>query len=330
MCKDYLLITDTHLGIKNNNEFWLDVVSDFFDSVIEYAINNNITNIIHLGDFFNDRKSLNVLTLNKGQSICEKFKKFNLDIYIIKGNHDQYYANKTETTSLHYLSLIDNVHIVNSITEIEKDTYLIPWGLDFTHLPEDSILMGHFEINGFNINPSGNEMKNAKINISDFKKFKQVYSGHFHAISQQKNITYIGSSIPLNFNDKNSLRGFYTYKNNHINFIPYNDSPSFIEVFSTDNFKEKSIKNNIIKFIFTEDYGTAKNQKLLQEIYDMNPLEVHIKFFINDEVSLDTLTELEYIDNNELLDMYIKEKEFPAFINKSVLLKIKDNLLNKE
>ena len=68
-----LMLTDTHLGRKNHNKFWSDLTEDLFDEIIDYCIREDIDKVFHLGDFFDSKKSLNVLTINKGIDICQKF-----------------------------------------------------------------------------------------------------------------------------------------------------------------------------------------------------------------------------------------------------------------
>ena len=50
-------------------------------------------------------------------------------------------------------------------------------------------------------------------------KYNQVYSGHFHTISESGNIKYIGTPYTLTAGDENDIRGFYHMDESGFNFI---------------------------------------------------------------------------------------------------------------
>ena len=94
----YLLLGDTHLGLYNDSDVWLDVVVNLFDQIQKTCHRENIDKIIHLGDFFHNRKSINTKTQTAAQEIVDNL--HGLDLFIIVGNHDTYYKNKIQPTSL--------------------------------------------------------------------------------------------------------------------------------------------------------------------------------------------------------------------------------------
>lgn len=327
MSNEFVLLADTHLGTKNHNQFWADLTETLFNEVLDLCLTENISTVIHLGDFFDSRKSLNVLTINKGIEICKKFNDNNIHMYIVLGNHDQFYKYLPKPNSLTYLELLPNIHIVD-IEPIEVCGYtLVPWGYDITQLPKDIDIMSHLEINGFITNSSGNIQEGSKLNISDFKKFNSVLSGHFHTPSYQSNIRYIGSAFPMNFNDVDSKRGYYLVKDNW-EFIEFTSAPNFIDIQSNQEFTQQDIKGNIIRFTFVEDYGNVKNDKLIQSVNDMNPQELHINYNIvtdDSELVLDD-ENFDVSDNSEVIREYIDKKELPKHINKDILKKFVHNL----
>lgn len=328
MFKNFVVLTDTHLGMKNHNQFWADLTENLFNEIIDLCMTENIDTVIHLGDFFDSRKSLNVLTINKGIEICKKFNDNNINLYIILGNHDQFYKHLPTPNSLCYLDLIPSIHIVDT-KPMELNNYiLVPWGYDITQLTQNTNILGHFEINGFVTNSSGNIQEGSNLNISDLKKFNTVTSGHFHTPSKQSNISYIGSAFPMTFNDINSQRGYYLVENNDWKFIEFTSAPKFVDIFSNQNFAEKDVKNNIVRFIFVEDYSNVNNDKLIQSVSDMNPRELYINYNIiteDNELLLDS-DEFDISDNSEVIRDYIDKKEFPTYINKAVLKKLVYNL----
>ena len=61
-----LIVTDTHLGLYSDADLWLDIVLDFFKHIVKYSLQNDIKELYHLGDFFDNRKSLkfNINSIN--------------------------------------------------------------------------------------------------------------------------------------------------------------------------------------------------------------------------------------------------------------------------
>jgi len=329
--KQYVMVTDTHLGRKNHNQFWAKVTEDLFDEIIDYCNTNNINTVIHLGDFFDSRKTLNVLTINKGIEICKKFEKNEIHLNIIKGNHDQFYKNLPKPHSLAYLDLFEYVHVIDDGVVVLDNTFaLVPWGYPVEELDEDHIVMGHFEINGFITNYSGHVQEGSKLNKSDFNKFSKVYSGHFHTPSKDGNIEYIGSAFAMDFNDINSERGYYVIDSNgNKEFIEYTSAPKFKVMDAEDEIDREIIKGNIIRLTFTKDYGNVKNDKILQDVRNMNPVELHVDYKIavdDDDIILDD-SEFDIEDNYQVFMDYIdKSKEIPKHINRKMLKKVVDKI----
>jgi len=81
------------------------------------------------------------------------------------------------------------------------------------------------------------ECSNAMLNAEDFKKFKHVYSGHFHLPSTKGNITYLGSPFQHTFNDVGSIRGYYIFDDGKLEFIEFTNAPKFY-IITTNNLKE--------------------------------------------------------------------------------------------
>ena len=116
-----ILLSDTHMGIKNSNKLYLNLTYNLFKEVADYCNVNNISNIIHCGDMFHTRYSINILTLSYSYKIIELLKKNNIHIYICIGNHDLYYKSLPEPNTLMVLNKYDNVTIINEPTEFDHE-----------------------------------------------------------------------------------------------------------------------------------------------------------------------------------------------------------------
>jgi len=58
------IINDTHSGVKNGSDIFLDYSAKFFDDVFfPYLLKNDIRDIVHLGDYFDHRRFVNFKVL---------------------------------------------------------------------------------------------------------------------------------------------------------------------------------------------------------------------------------------------------------------------------
>lgn len=74
------LFSDLHLGIKQDSPQWYDIAfqwCDWFKSKLE---ERNIKDIIFLGDFFHNRNTISVNTLNTAHLFLKKLRNFNIHI----------------------------------------------------------------------------------------------------------------------------------------------------------------------------------------------------------------------------------------------------------
>ena len=97
-----LFVTDTHCGLYKSSDFWHNVTYNLFAEIHDFCIKNDIRTIIHLGDFFHDRKNLNTKTQFIAHKIARLFETVG-KMYIIVGNHDTYFKTSLEPNTLEFL-----------------------------------------------------------------------------------------------------------------------------------------------------------------------------------------------------------------------------------
>lgn len=147
-----LIFSDVHFGLKSNSSSRLKLISNVFSSISEIAEKNNISNIIFCGDFFHDRVSLNLNTMNIASRCLDSLNVKNRKIYLIVGNHDLYYKNSIDITSLIMFKGRKNIEIIDSPKEIilnRERVLLVPWGMEYSGMFEKEtfdIIFGHFDI----------------------------------------------------------------------------------------------------------------------------------------------------------------------------------------
>lgn len=254
-------LCDTHFGCRNDSPFFLENAISFFENqFIPYLLEQNITDVIHLGDFFDRRKYINFNTLSQvRKSVIEKFESLGIRVHITIGNHDTYFKNTNSLNSLKEIlgEKYDFLKIYETPTILNFDDFcfgLIPWVtkeneeeiVNFIKSCPCRMIGGHFEIVGFQVIPGVKHQ--GGFNISVFSRFDRVLSGHFHIKQSEGNIHYLGTQYQMNFSDVYSTKGFHVYdtKTDEMEFIKNNNN--IFHIFVYDDSSVDEIKN-IAKFI---------------------------------------------------------------------------------
>ena len=220
----FAILNDTHCGIRNSSEIFLDNAEKFYSTVFfPYLEENGINHIVHLGDFFDNRKFINFRALHRNRKMfLSQLRDRSITMDIICGNHDTFYKNTNELNSLkellgHYM---DEVRIIHEPTEMQYgDTIwgLVPWiapdneaqTLEFLKNTKATHIGGHFELNGFEV-IKGSEMQHGMATDS-LERFEAVYSGHFHTKSNKNNIHYLGTQLEFFWNDAHDPKYFHVF-----------------------------------------------------------------------------------------------------------------------
>ena len=59
------ILNDTHLGVRNSSDIFLDNAAQFYTKTFfPYLLSNGIKQILHLGDYYDNRKAINIKALN--------------------------------------------------------------------------------------------------------------------------------------------------------------------------------------------------------------------------------------------------------------------------
>jgi len=289
-----LILGDTHLGARNDSEFFMDFFFEFFDNVVfPYIEQNNITDVIQTGDLMDKRKGVNYRTLNKISSdFMGKLRKLGCTLHIIPGNHDIYYRNSNDVNSMTELfSWMPHVKIYNEPTSVPFDgCYIdfIPWmnknnseqSIDFIHKSIAQVCVGHFEISGFEMYPG---IAGHGGLVSDlFQDYELTISGHYHHKSAQKNITYVGTPYEMTWADYNDPKGFHILdtENRSLTFFE-NPYRMFIKAFySSDidynDYDFSCLAGTIVKVIVQDKTDNGKYEWFLSKINDQNPVNMSV------------------------------------------------------
>jgi hypothetical protein len=254
-------ICDTHFGVRNDSPFFLDNALSFFENqFFPYLKEHNITNVIHLGDFFDRRKYVNFNTLSSVRKrFIRQFEEENINLHITIGNHDTYYRNTNDLNSLKEIltGRYDNIKVYEKPSVIKFDDFcfgIVPWVtkenenevMSFISSCPCRMIGGHFEITGFQVVMGVKHTHGFTTEM--FNRFDRVLSGHFHIKQSQNNIHYLGTQYQINFSDVYSTKGFHVYDTQTDTMEFIENTNNIFHIFNYDDSSPEEVKK-IAKFI---------------------------------------------------------------------------------
>ena len=201
--KKAIFFTDVHFGLKSNSRTHNQDCLDFVDFVIKTGKEQNCETCVFLGDWHNNRASLQIGTLNYSVQAIDKLSAAFDQIIFIPGNHDEHYRDTREMNSVVWAKKYENVRMFDEITTVD-DVCITPWLVGDEHKQikkiEAKYMFGHFELPSFYMNAMV-QMPDVGDLRRDDLKCETVFTGHFHKRQTNKNITYIGNAFPHNYAD---------------------------------------------------------------------------------------------------------------------------------
>jgi DNA repair exonuclease SbcCD nuclease subunit len=327
-----ICVTDTHLGVKQDSPLYHDVTNRLFANIYDYAEHHKIKELIHLGDFWNNRRSVSIKTILQGLYIAENLNKVFDHISLITGNHDTIYKDSNDESLLRMFNKFENISIIQRPTT-RGNVIMVPWLFDpevLLNRENKMVLLGHFDIAGAVMNESGSVSLHGQ-KQSDFNNFKMVLSGHYHTPGTYGNIRYLGSPFHTSFNDVAGVRGFYVLDDEtcELEFIEFDDYPKFVRIHPDSFYSRADLEGNIVELIFTKDLGINGNIAAIQMAKDCDPLTLTPKYVnINTSMSKEDIVadELEVKDHLGILNEYLDGAKLPDNINTSVLKKVAESI----
>ena len=318
------IITDTHYGARKGSTHLHNYFQLFYDNIFFPTLEKeNIDTIIHMGDVFDSRKSIDYQSLEWAkQVVFEPLRKYK--VYAITGNHDCYYKNTNHVNSPELLlNDYSNILTFSKATEINidgLDILLLPWinsenydeSLEAIQNSKSKIAMGHLEINGFKAT-RGHMMEDG-MDTDVFSKFNSVYSGHFHTRSTDGKIYYLGNPYEMYWNDVNDTRGFHIFDTDTLIHTPVNNPYKlFYNVYYEDTpyqtFDSTPYENKIVKVIVRKKTNPKQFQKFIDKLYATGIQD--LKIIENFELIEGEDFEMDEDENTlSLLNRYIDESEF--------------------
>ena len=187
---------------------------------------------------------------------------------------------------------------------------------------------GHFEFNGFYMNNNRICDKGEDPSGVQAAGFEHIYSGNFHGAHTQGNITYLGAPYAQTFNDTGGNRGYYIFDNGKLEFIEFTGAPKYVKINSDQVVEPEVIKNNVVRLVFTKDYGTIKNEKLVDHIKSFEPFSMSVDFsgISGEEVEDREEDTISLLSNLDILREYAVKRERPENIKEKTLMEMIEKL----
>jgi DNA repair exonuclease SbcCD nuclease subunit len=290
------ILGDTHFGARNDHALIAKAQREFLDRFFADIEERGITTAVHLGDVFDRRKYLNIQTLNwVKKRFIEPSERLGLHWHTIIGNHDTYFKNTNDVSSVQeILAPLPSFTVYTEPEEVQFEHFLfgfVPWVnrenhdrcLKFVKKTKANILCGHFEINGFEMN--ANVLCNDGLERNVFSKFPAVLSGHFHKKHTQDNIHYLGTPYPLTFGDFGQPKGYHIldtetgdleFIENEVSIfkiIKYDDQANDYD-FETMDFSD--YRDCFVKVIVVEKKNPYAFDRMLSKLYDTECFQIRI------------------------------------------------------
>lgn len=321
------LLTDTHLGVRNSSNEWVEIIGDYFNEWFIPLVNKNYQPgdvLIHLGDVYDSRQSINLKVLNLGVDVFEKLSEvFKDGIYIIAGNHDTWSRSSNDINSLKSIKWIPNVRILEEPETLvlgDKKFFMMPWRKDHEAEGETldkaeahDYLCCHADIRGLKFNKFVEVEHGA--DIKQFNKFGAVYSGHIHYSQKVRNITMLGSPYQLTRSDMENPKGItlLDLASGTETFFENGFSPKFKKFFfnqildMTPEEVENAFRNNFVDVMIDPKMALTAPLNILT---DLVTSQRKISFHPHDPDQVNNLSSMIYSTEGKNFDVMDFVKEY--------------------
>jgi DNA repair exonuclease SbcCD nuclease subunit len=318
------IITDTHYGARKGSKHLHDYFELFYKNIFFPALEkNNVEAVIHMGDAFDSRKSIDYQSLEWAKRVVfDPLKKY--EVHMIIGNHDTYYKNTNNVNSPELLlQTYSNIKTYSKPTEVNiggLNILFLPWinqeneELTFNLIEKTTCkcAMGHLECQGFRVNRQ--LIMEHGLESELFEKFDRVYSGHYHTRSTNGTIFYLGNPYEMYWTDVNDTRGFHIFDTETLEHTPINNPYKlFYNIYYEDTphqlFDATEYQNKIVKVIVRKKSKPKDFEKFIDKLYNVGVQE--LKIIENFEIQESEDFQVDEDENTlSVLNRYIDDSEF--------------------
>jgi DNA repair exonuclease SbcCD nuclease subunit len=241
LLKRAIIVSDTHFGARNSSQEWLEIMKNYFREFFIPLLKREYKPgdfVMHCGDVFDSRHSLNLLVMNDTIDIFEELAQI-MPVVVILGNHDIYRRDSNEINSTKSLKWIPNVHIFEEpeiLNIADKKILLMPWRKSVEDeakcIAENdaNYLFCHTEIKGLKMGKY-TESEHG-LNLDMMAKFTRIYSGHIHYTQNSKNFRMVGCPYQMTRSDIGNEKGIWRidFETGEEKYFANTYSPKFIRI----------------------------------------------------------------------------------------------------
>lgn len=325
------IIGDVHFGINPDNVERVDIIAEsqelFFNNfLIDELRKNNVSDIIFTGDIFDTRRKIDTKLL---QHVIELFKNTLSDFkcHIILGNHDIYFRDSLNVTSLTTLEAYCTVYKSIKKVTINNISYLMtPWIVSSVKDKfKDGIIkqgkkidfiLGHFDMKG--VKMESGSISQDGFDVSLFSdNCNYTLSGHYHNISMNgnNNVLYVGTPYQLSFGDRDQARGIWIISEDKIpKFIENTVSYKFIRIQNIEELKKYAdLSNFFVEYVIKSTDKNEDRFAFKKAIEVLKPL--YLKAYVETIKQVDTFIEDISIENSDVFVEMSKAANAGNFTN---------------
>ncbi len=331
-----LLFSDIHIHAHKGKESRLQDCLDALYWVFHTARERNIKDVVFAGDLFQDRTNIKVYTYHQTYKVFTQFS--DLNIWLLLGNHDLWYSEKADISSVIPIGALSYVNV------IDKPTTLNIAGIDIDFLPYTQnpiavladnfdarapILVGHIAVDGATLNFNHNikaevsvEYENDMIPVSKdlFDGYQKVFLGHYHGAQKLNNVVeYIGSTLQLNFGEANQDKHIMVFDTEtlDVEYIKNTFSPKHY-IIKAEEVDKYDLGSNFFNVII-DDIGHVDILEMKAKLTKESDATFHFIHSKSNQVE-DKLNQKFDLIEGDVLERYVKTIEHS--LDESMLLRI--------
>ena len=279
------LLCDTHWGEQQDSEKLHQNMELFYTKALfPYLKKNRINKVIHLGDVFHNRKKIDMRTAEIARyAFFEPLRDNSIQMDIIAGNHDLYYRERSDTSSLNEIvDFYDNIQIFTRAGH-GRFGYYIPWinksnreeTLEEISRQDGIDAFGHLNLVGFQMYRGSKALHGDEPGI--FSNFRHVYTGHYHHKNTIGNVTYLGSTGQYTWADAGDERGFHIYDTDDASIEFVKNPFNFYEVLTySDSAKatDYDVEGKHVRVYYDEIKKASHFESFMRDLEKMGPVKV--------------------------------------------------------
>lgn len=313
------VLTESGITLK------LQELLNAFKQMCDYAMNNNIEEIIIGGDINHKKNVVYARSFIRFKKVLKQYP--NLKFIIIPGNHD-IVDMAAEESAVELLDGLKNVDIIMNVEQRDNILYIPHSNELFNNIKKSEptdILISHLPLSEGKVD-SGLSI-NTAFSKKDLKKFKLVLLGDYHTYQNIDNIYYPGTLIP---NKRNELgdKGFIVFDSDNLD-VEFVETTGYRKCYNLELTEDVDVKDFIknIKTLNESGHYITINKKIKE-------IPQSLKNVMENNVSINDNFEGEIISRgisaNQNLDdqfkKYLEIEEIEEYNHKKYLEVVKDAL----